>query len=593
MSVFEGDATLIEEVKNGRREGLENANLKDAKFMGINLENAMLNGANLTRANLREANLTEAHLIKAKLVRADLSISDLTRADLTRANLSKANLANADLTFADLTRAKLINADLTFADLTRANLANADLTEANLNEANLTSANLTRANLTYVDLTGADLSEADLSEADLTIANLNGAKLNGAKLNGADLTEVDLSEADLIVANLNGANLTRTNLNEADLTRADLRGADLTFADLTSANLSEANLSEADLTDANLTDANLTGANLTGAILIGANLTGAILIGAILIGANLDEAILTDVIGLNTEMPEEMPGIAYEVHNAYGKFQSKIPKYFEIINEIVDKSDETYANFENITEYIRPKLIKSINEEFPENEQKKLIDKLNAILNKFSSATEISSIKEYKIMAGKTIDFVLKQDPEFIRIYITNFIQDCYHAYEGDDGMTCSKGIVERFPMVLYTATKNACPDKENCNELFNKLNELFEPPDINEITKLWCDTYLEDAAIKSMDSDGRKEHYIKFARQKFLDAKFPVDETTEKIIQDEANGDFLTRVFKDLELGGSSKKRKTIKRKIIKRKTIKRKRKIPKKESRRKIKKGSFHRKK
>ena len=527
MNVFEGDATLIEEVKNGRREGLENANLKDANFMFINLKNAMLNGANLVNADLRGSTLTEADLTEADLTEADLSISDLIRVNLTSANLTRANLTNtnltrANLTEADLTRAKLIKTLSMFADLTRANLTGADLTDADFTEANLTS-----ANLTFADLSEANLSEANLSEANLTEANLTGA---------------DFTEANLTGANLTGANLTGANLTEANLTGADLTGADLT-------------------------------------------------------GANLDEAILTDVIGLNTEMPEEMPeeipGIAYEVHNAYGKFQSKIPKYFEIINEIVDKSDETYANFENITEYIRPKLIKSINEEFPENEQNKLIDKLNAILNKFSSATEISSINEYKIMAGKTIDFVLKQDSEFIRIYITNFIQDCYHAYEGDDGMTCPKGIVERFPMVLYTATKNACPDKENCNELFNKLNELFEPPDINEITKLWCDTYLEDAAIKSMDSDGRKEHYIKFARQKFLDAKFPVDETTEKIIQDEANGEFLTHVFKDLVLGGSSKKRKTIKRKTIKRKTIKRKRKIPKKESRRKIKKGSLHRKK
>ena len=543
MNVFEGDATLIEEVKNGRREGLENANLKDANFMFINLKNAMLNGANLANADLRGAILTEADLTEADLTEADLSISDLIRVNLTSANLTRANLTNtslsgANLTEADLTRAKLIKTLSMFADLTRANLTGADLTDADFTEANLTS-----ANLTFADLSEANLSEANLSEANLTEANL---------------TEADLTEANLTGANLTGANLTGANLTGADLTGADLTGS---------------NLDEAILTGANLTEANLTGADLT--------------------GANLDEAILTDVIGLNTEMPEEMPGIAYEVHNAYGKFQSKIPKYFEIINEIVDKSDETYANFENITEYIRPKLIKSINDEFPKNEQKKLIDKLNAILNKFSSATEISSINEYKIMAGKTIDFVLKQDPEFIRIYITNFIQDCYHAYEGDDGMTCPKGIVERFPMVLYTATKNACPDKENCNELFNKLNELFEPPDINEITKLWCDTYLEDAAIKSMDSDGRKEHYIKFARQKFLDAKFPVDETTEKIIQDEANGEFLTHVFKDLVLGGSSKKRKTIKRKTIKRKTIKRKRKIPKKESRRKIKKVSFHRKK
>ena len=176
---------LVQEIINGRREGLENQDLR-----GVRLNNINLAGTNLTDTDLRTSFLTGANLTDANLTRASLLHANLRRANLTDANLTGANLRRALLTGADLTGADLTDdANLTEANLTEANLTDANLTGANLTGANLTGADLTGADLTGADLTGADLTDANLREANLTDANLTGANLTGAVLTGAVLTD--------------------------------------------------------------------------------------------------------------------------------------------------------------------------------------------------------------------------------------------------------------------------------------------------------------------------------------------------------------------------------------------------------------------
>jgi len=50
------------------------------------------------------------------------------------------------------------------------------------------------------------------------------------------------------------------------------------------------------------------------------------------------------------------------------------------------------------------------------------------------------------------LQYVLVQPPEFQKIYVDTFIQDCVHAYEGEDGMTCAQGALERIAISLVNA---------------------------------------------------------------------------------------------------------------------------------------------
>jgi hypothetical protein len=118
----------------------------------------------------------------------------LTRdnAVLKGAKLIEIDLSGADLHFADLTEAVLQGANLNGADLTAAELSGVEFGLADLTEANLNGATLIDADFSRADLRGAVLELADLSQASLQEADLRGANLTNAILTGA----VGLDEAD-------------------------------------------------------------------------------------------------------------------------------------------------------------------------------------------------------------------------------------------------------------------------------------------------------------------------------------------------------------------------------------------------------------
>ena len=452
-------------------------------------------------------------------------------------------MSNSDIPSEQITRDEVIR-----RYSKRAPLVGLDLSNLDLSGVNLTSANLTRANLTRADLDGAKLRYANLTRAKLRYANLTGANLEGADLTrgsffGANLTRANLTRANLDDADLTGANLTGANLNQAYLRYANLIGADLTGADLFRANLSGANLSGANLTRANLTRADLFRANLNEA-----NLTGAILTGAILTRANLTGANLTNVIR-EPLAPTAPTDVAYEIHNAFGKIN--IDKYFEIIKQEIDQDDN--KSYDNVIKYVQDEFTNFINQHFTKDKPNS-IKKLNKILEKLSGSERKKSDNE---LIGKSVDFVMKQSKEFIDFYIRAFIQDCYHAYSVEDGLSCVKGIIERFVFIVGDAAFAMCPD--DCdNETYTDLKKLFgkNKADKNELTQQWADTYLysdeNKHILENMSKEQRKEHYINFMENEYKKRELLSDEN-KQIIQDEA--DKFDYVFESLQFGGKSKK--------------------------------------
>jgi hypothetical protein len=256
---------------------------------------------------------------------------------------------------------------------------------------------------------------------------------------------------------------------------------------------------------------------------------------------------------------------AVEIHRAAAKIN--LVKYLELI--------EITPDYGNIIEYVKSLFIPYISDNFVE-EREQMIQKLNSILSKISQTLTEDVSKRNLI--GKTVDFVFKQSKRFIDFYIKTIIQDCYHAYTGEHGMSCVNGILERFYMIVGDSVFAVCPDGDCDNPVYKELLELFNKHiDKNTLTQEWANLFLESEELKQMNKDQRKGHYINFMRQKYMAADM-LDEHTEMIIREEALALEETLVFDKLEFGGKKRKRSTKRKRSIKKtRSTKRKRSIKK----------------
>ena len=122
---------------------------------------------------MREADLSGAILIRATWLEGGPNGggADLTEAKLIGANLSQMILETSEARRADLAGADLSGIRIKDVNFSRANLAKTDFSGADV-RADLSEVNLFRANLD-----GADFFETILNRADLSEAYLNGTTL--------------------------------------------------------------------------------------------------------------------------------------------------------------------------------------------------------------------------------------------------------------------------------------------------------------------------------------------------------------------------------------------------------------------------------
>jgi hypothetical protein len=182
-------------------------------------------------------------------------------------------------------------------------------------------------------------------------------------------------------------------------------------------------------------------------------------------GINREE-ILIEMQRAPVEENELPEGIAFEVH----KFFKKIDKD-KLINFIKPVINSEEIN--QILLYDNSKFIEYIN-----NSLKGLIQKVNSNEKKRNIETDINRIfeahlnrldySEFKEIIAYCIEYVKKQSKEFQETYITTFAYDCTRAYNGPSGMSCAKGILERFvtslipaAISIQTVNNNAFKDKK------------------------------------------------------------------------------------------------------------------------------------
>jgi len=233
-------------------------------------------------------------------------------------------------------------------------------------------------------------------------------------------------------------------------------------------------------------------------------------------------------------------GIAYEVHEASDKINlanyENVLREFDLLHDVpfISNIREEFASF-----------IHDHADRFSDDPH--IIEKINEILGKISVA-EFSS----------TWSFLFAQPDDFVEFYIKAFAQDCYHAYDGENGMSCANGIKERVYMIIGDAAFAFCADPDHCtNPTYAKLTKVFHKHiDKNEFTKEWANQITPD--ILAMNTKKRKNHYIAFMKQKYKELDmYNID--TRKEIRKAA--DMLDHVFDkeknpDMEFGGGRRRR-------------------------------------
>jgi hypothetical protein len=288
------------------------------------------------------------------------------------------------------------------------------------------------------------------------------------------------------------------------------------------------------------------------------------------------------------EPPVIRPGAAFEIHNL-----------FEALDLVPISQYLNNFNNDNNNHPINPKTIPdNVNE--PTNLFTPLlvfIDKSNLFLPnkkervKYKLQTRIlprvlgyENLDRYKDVLTSSINFVSRQDDDFIEQYIRAYMQDCLEAYNGPSPESCVKGMVERIVTSLNEVAKQlltAFPE----NQTYNEIKGLFPNIDFRAAVQEWAQKYLEDGESEdeliNLDPEQRKQHFIDFMKQKYgrLITNSIVDQ-----INREAGKYEEAKVFENRYFGGK-RKRGRCKRKTIKRSKGKKSKKLRKNRTKRKTK--------
>lgn len=149
---------ILAEMEAGECLDLTSVNAVGANLAEYDLRNTCWNRSDLRGAIMSRANLSDATFDGVILQQANLDRIAANGASFSSANLSYANLSQSDLSDANLLAANMMRATLQATDFTNANLGGANLTEAQAIGADFSGANMLDARLTDTLLADAQLA---------------------------------------------------------------------------------------------------------------------------------------------------------------------------------------------------------------------------------------------------------------------------------------------------------------------------------------------------------------------------------------------------------------------------------------------------
>lgn len=458
--------------------------------------------------------------------------------------------------FREITDPQILDELRPAGNLRGADLRNADITAVTVDLENI---HFEDAHLEGANLEGVNLYDAYLRGAHLEGAHLEGAYLTRAKIDGADFTGAHLDNAFFDdISSFNGTRFIDANCNGINLDASTLAGANFRSADFIQTDLEGVDFRGAHLEGAHFIDANLEGADFSSAFLEDADFQGAITDDNTRFRReNLSQAQLQQ-LGLLQEIAQPVPGVAFEIHNL-----------FSALN--IDGITDYLNNFNNDNNHpVNPNAIPDNNEPnilftpliaFINKSELFLPDEKEIITNNLQTrilqrVQAYGNINEFYPLLRSVINFVSRQENNFIEQYIRVYIQDCLEAYSGNNGVSCTKGMVERIITVLNEVSKQMLTEFPE-NQTYNNIKQLFPNIVFNELVQEWSQKYLQDGEneeeLARLTVGQRKRHFINFMRAKYGGL---ITESILQQINNEATRYENEGIFERMSFGGRRNKK-------------------------------------
>jgi hypothetical protein len=144
---------------------------------------------------------------------------------------------------------------------------------------------------------------------------------------------------------------------------------------------------------------------------------------------------------------------ALQVHQAaanigYGKLNEFLKTKIQKLKAVL-KSDEYARYIKSSLNFITEKAT------FTDEKKAELMAKIDLIyrerLKKINYREKSEAVRNSII---NSLQYVKRQPENFKQMYVEAFVEDCIHAYQGVDGMTCANGALERIIFSLVPAFK-------------------------------------------------------------------------------------------------------------------------------------------
>ena len=226
------------------------------------------------------------------------------------------------------------------------------------------------------------------------------------------------------------------------------------------------------------------------------------------------------------------------------------------------------------------KMKKFVNTHTKGEEKTKLLEMLSVVVERSKTYSGFSP--EYLPIYINTMNYVFSRPPEFVYKYVSAFLVDSAHAYEGSNDslsetVSCKKGIVERVLLCVEDAAvamnyvkSGPAQNIDNIIEYAALIN-IFSPEPVITLFQRWWHTYCADENDKHivldpnspgysvandvgrMNGAARRKHAEAFIVRIYTDADTMTKDRAEEI---KTFMDGVDYAFETLTLGGSRRGR-------------------------------------
>lgn len=279
--------------------------------------------------------------------------------------------------------------------------------------------------------------------------------------------------------------------------------------------------------------------------------------------------------------------IAFEIHNKSKKFMTKKDELIQILTSDLNTFQPVdLSKYEDIYNYLRNTMgtyiDTSVEFKNDRNDLKSKFDRVIAKAENGSKYNEDITPKDYQIM-GLITDFVFAHNLQ--DLFIRSYVEDCAGAYKTGNGLSCVKGIVERFTMTLpavildknggvfdelksYFGISTNSNTNTPWNEMSNEQKEIVRKS-FGESVENWKKNYNANPSKYANRASRRQGAYNYVSQNYKTKTGKPISASLKKILENEfipSNVNTFNAIY---AFDGGS--RKTLKKSKRSKKTLRR----------------------